>query len=193
MPVSRLFVDEILSVGLVAAGDNPESEVVLFKSRDLDKKRREPTLDDYRNQLEEIKKERRRDREVDRIGNRPKDTNMPSTTPVTDRLIASIEKNGAREQGEEVTDNLDEMLKKKLDNWAARRQIENEIAGKYGSLSTPRVDQRVKIRNLWWSSPDGLAVKELLREQGSADAETIMKSVEKSQSEARSAIGRLDG
>jgi len=174
---SRLWVDQILSIGLVGKGDNPESTVMLWKSRDFDKKHREPTL---------------HDQEVDKIQARRKD-NMPSTnTPVTDRLIESIEKNRARDRGEAVADNLDEMVKKKLDNWAARRQIENEIAGKYGSLSTPRVDQRVKIRNLWWSSPDGLAVKELLREQGAADAETIMKSVEKSQSEARSAIGRLD-
>jgi len=117
---------------------------------------------------------------------------MPSTTPVTDRLIESIEKNRAREQGEEVADNLDEMVKKKLDGWAGRKQTENMIAGKWGSMSTPRGDQKLKIKNLWWQSPDGIAVKELLREQGSGDAETIMKSVEKSQSEARSAINRLD-
>ena len=34
---NRLFVDEILSVGLVAAGDNPDAEVVIYKSRDFDK------------------------------------------------------------------------------------------------------------------------------------------------------------
>jgi len=190
---SRLWVDQILSIGLVGKGDNPESTVMLWKSRDFDKKSREPTLSDYRNQLEEIKKERQDQQEVDRIGNRPKDNNMPSTTPVTDRLIESIEKNRAREQGEEVTDNLDDLVKSKLDKWAAHRQIENEIAGKYGSLSTPRVDQRLKIKNLWWASPDGLAVKELLREQGSGDAEVILKSVEKSHSEAHAAIRRLDG
>jgi len=187
---SRLWVDQILSIGLVGKGDNPESTVMLWKSRDEEKP--EPTLSDYRNQLEEIKKERRHEQEVDRIEARPKDTNMPTNTPVTDRLIESIEKNRAREQGEEVADNLDEMVKKKLDVWAGRKQTENMIAGKWGSMSTPRVDQKLKIKNLWWQSPDGVAVKELLREQGSGDAETIMKSVEKSQSEARSAINRLD-
>ena len=195
MPVSRLFVDEILSVGLVAAGDNPDAEVVLFKSRDFDKKHRvprvEPSLADYRNQLEEIRKERRREQEVDRIENRPKDTNMPSTTPATDALITSIEKNRARDRGEEVADNFDEMVAKKLDAWAARRQIENEIAGKYGSLSTPRVDQRIKIKNLWWHSPDGQLIKELLRDGTNAgqDSELIVKSLD---GETATALSRLD-
>jgi len=185
---NRLWVDEIVSVGLVAAADNPESTVMLYKSRNFDKKGREPTLDDYRNQLEDIKKERRHEQEVDRIGNRPKDNNMASNTPVTDRLIESIEKNRAREQGEEVADNLDEMVKKKLDVWAGRRQIENEMGGKWGAMSTPRPEQRVKLRAAWWQSPDGIAVKELLREQGAGDPELILKS----QAEARSAINRLD-
>ena len=35
---NRLFVDEILSVGMVKAGDNPDAEVLLFKSRDVDKR-----------------------------------------------------------------------------------------------------------------------------------------------------------
>jgi len=188
---SRLWVDQILSIGLVGKGDNPESTVMLWKSRN-DEERREPSLADYRNQIEEIKKERQQDQEVDRIGNRPKDNSMPSTTPVTDRLIESIEKNRAREQGEEVADNLDEMVKKKLDVWAGRKQTENMIAGKWGSMSTPRVDQKLKIKNLWWASPDGIAVKELLREQGAGDAEVILKSVEKSHSEAHAAINRLD-
>jgi len=185
MPPNRLYVDEILSIGLVGQGDNPESEVLLWKSRE---DRREPSLNDYRQQLEEIKKERRHDQEVDKIAARRKD-NMPSNTPATDALKTNIEKQRARDRGEKVADNFDEMVSKKLDNWAARRQIENEIAGKYGSLSTPRVDQRIKIRNLWWASPDGKVVKELLREQGaSADPELILKS----HSAARTAIGRLD-
>lgn len=33
MPKSRLFVDEIVSIGVVESGDNPEAEVLLFKSR----------------------------------------------------------------------------------------------------------------------------------------------------------------
>ena len=189
MPPNRLFIDEILSVGLVAAGDNPDAEVVLFKSRD-DKERREPSLDDYRQQLETIKKERRRDREVDKIQHRRKD-NMPSNTPATDALIAHIEKDRARAQGEKVPDDLDEMVAKKLDAWSGRRQLENEIQGKYGSLSTPRVDQRVKIKALWWQSPDGQLLKELLRDGASAaeDSELIVKSFD---SETAAAWSRLD-
>ncbi len=33
---NRLFVDEILSVGMVKAGDNPESEVLIYKSKPSD-------------------------------------------------------------------------------------------------------------------------------------------------------------
>jgi len=190
---NRLFIDEILSIGLVAKGDNEPAEVVLFKSRDSDEKGREPTLSDYRRQLEDIAKDHRHDQEVDRIGNRPKDNIMPSNTPATDGLIAKIQRDRDRDQGLEVEPSLDETVKKKLDAWAGRRQIENEMGGKWGAMSTPRPEQRVKLRNAWWQSPDGLAVKELLREQGAGDAETILKSVEKSHSEAHAAIARLDG
>ncbi len=30
---NRLFVDEIVSIGLVNKGDNPDSEVLIYKSR----------------------------------------------------------------------------------------------------------------------------------------------------------------
>jgi len=188
---NRLFVDEILSVGLVNAGDNPDAEVVLFKSRE-DEERREPTLDDYRAQLEEIEKERQHQQNVDRIEARPKDSNMPSNTPATDALIAHIEKDRARAQGEEVADDFDETVAKKLDAWAGRRQIENEIAGKWGSTTTPRVGQRIKIKALWWQSPDGQLVKAKLRDKTSAgqDSELIMKSLD---GETAAALSRLDG
>jgi len=188
MARNRLFVESILSIGLVAQGDNEPAEVLLFKSRDFDKKHREPTLSDYRRQLAEIRKDRQHQQEVDKADTRRKDTNMPSNTPATDALIAHIEKDRARARGEEVADDLDETIKKKLESWAGRVQIRNEIKGKYGSLSTPRVDQRIKIKALWWASPDGKAVKELLREQGAGDPELILKS----HSEASAAIVRLD-
>ena len=53
-PPNRLFVDEILSIGLVGKGDNEPAEVVLFKSRDEERR----SLADYRQQLVEIRKER---------------------------------------------------------------------------------------------------------------------------------------
>jgi len=178
MAPNRLWVDEILSIGLVAAGDNPDAEVLIYKSRNGE--RREPSLADYRRQLEEIAKDHRHWEEVDRIEARPKDTNMPSKTPATDALIAHIEKNRARARGEEVAADLDETIKKKLENWAGRVQIRNEIKGKYGSLSTPRADQRVKIKALWWQSPDGALVKELLRDGTNAgqDGELILESLD---------------
>ena len=190
MAPNRLYIDEILSIGLVGKGDNPDSSVMLYKSRD--KKHREPTLNDYRAQLEEIRKDHRHWEEVDRIEARPKDTNMPSNTPATDSLIAHIEKDRARARGEKVALDFDEVVAKKLDNWAARRQIENEIAGKYGSLSTPRIDQRVKIKALWWQSPDGQLVKEKLRDGTNAgqDSELIVKSLD---GETAAALNRLDG
>jgi len=185
MAPNRLYVDEILSIGLVGQGDNPESEVLLWKSRE---EPREPSLNDYRQQLEDIRKERLHDQEVDKIQHRRKD-NMPSNTPMTDNLIVSIKKDQARARGEEVPDNLDETVKKKLDAWAGRRQIEREMSGKWGAMSTPRPEQRVKLRAAWWQSPDGIAVKELLREKGAAaDPELILKS----HSEASAAIARLD-
>ena len=142
MAPNRLYIDEILSIGLVGKGDNPESTVMLWKSRDLDKKHREPTLGEYRARLETIGKELRQWEEVDKIEHRKRGTNMPSTTPATDALIINIEKQRARDRGEKVADSFAEMVEKKLESWAARAQIRNEIAGKYGSLSTPRVDQR---------------------------------------------------
>lgn len=191
MPPNRLFVESILSIGLVAKGDNEPAEVVLFKSRDFDKKHREPTLADYRAQLEEIKKDRQHQQEVAKADTRRKDTNMPSNTPATDALIVSIKKDQARARGEEVADDLDETIKKKLESWAGRVQIRNEIKGKYGSLSTPRVDQRIKIKAAWWQSPDGQLVKELLRDSTSAgqDSELILKSLD---GETAAAIERLD-
>ena len=31
--MNRLFVDKLVSVGMVEAGDNPEAEVVIYKAR----------------------------------------------------------------------------------------------------------------------------------------------------------------
>jgi len=123
--------------------------VLLFKSRGDEKER---SLSDYRAQLEDIKKERLRDQEVDKSEHRVRDTNMKSTTPATDGLIAKIQRDRDRDQGLEVEPSLDEMVKAKLDSWAARRQIENEMGGKWGAMSTPRPEQRVKLRNAWWAS-----------------------------------------
>ena len=118
---------------------------------------------------------------------------MPSTTPATDGLIAKMQRDRDRAAGLEVEPSLDELVKERLDGWAGRRQIEREMGGKWGSMSTPRPEQRVKLRNAWWASPEGIATKELLREQGSGDAAVILKSIEKSHSEAHAAIARLDG
>jgi len=89
------------------------------------------------------------------------------------------------------TPQLNEWVVDKLDAYARRAQFEGEIAGKYGYLSTPRQEMIIKIKAKWWDTPDGQAVKDLVRERGGdpADPTTIAKS----HSEAYAAIGRLDG
>lgn len=39
--MNRLFVEELVSVGMVAAGDNPDAEVLIYKSRDTQSPKRE--------------------------------------------------------------------------------------------------------------------------------------------------------
>jgi len=48
-----------------------------------------------------------------------------------------------------------------------------------------------KIRAKWWDTPDGQAVKDLVRERGGDPAD--LTTIAKSHSEAYAAIGRLDG
>ena len=73
---------------------------------------------------------------------------------------------------------LNELVIAKLTAYAAREQFEGEIAGRYGYLSTPRQEMIIKIRAKWWDTPDGQAVRDLVRERGEdpADLTTIQKS-----------------
>jgi len=86
---------------------------------------------------------------------------------------------------------LNEMVIDKLTAYATREQYEGEIAGRYGYLSTPRQEMIIKIRSKWWDTPDGQAVRDLLRERGGDPADLSM--IQKSHTEAYAAIGRLDG
>jgi len=87
---------------------------------------------------------------------------------------------------------LNEMVIDKLDAYARKQQFEGEIAGRYGYLSTPREQMVTKIRVAWWDTPDGKAVKDLLRERGGDPADDLT-TIAKSHGEAYAAIGRLDG
>jgi len=171
---NRLFVTSLKSIGLVAAGDNPESEVVIFKARNNETSterfaRLNRSLADLNLRIDRLKKERanRRSRGL---------ATIPERKPMTD----------------EETPQLNEWVVDKLDAYARRQQYEGEIAGKYGFLSTPREEMVVKIRAKWWATPDGLAVKDLVRERGGDPADDLT-TIEKSHSEAFAAIGRLDG
>ena len=49
MPRNRLFVDKLVSIGMVEAGDNPDSEVAIFKAKEFEtglKKRNPPMTDE---------------------------------------------------------------------------------------------------------------------------------------------------
>lgn len=107
------------------------------------------------------------------------------------RISKAYDRERRRAQGEDVPPaDLDELVKAKLDGFARRQQFEGEIKGRYGYLSTPAAEMVVKIKAEWWETPDGIAVRDLLRESGGEPAD--LTKIAKGHSEARAAIGRLD-
>jgi len=174
---NRLFVTSLKSIGLVAAGDNPDAEVVIFKARDTEtvaewSARTNQRLADVRKTLDRLNK-RIDNQRPSRLANIPDERNPMTMTE------------------KETPQDLNELVIAKLDAYARRAQFEGEIAGKYGYLSTPREQMVVKIRRKWWDTPDGQAVKDLVRERGGDPAD--LTTIAKSHSEAFAAIGRLDG
>jgi len=174
---NRLFVNEIRSVGLVDKADNPDSEVVIWKRRTETSAERfarlNQSLADLNQRIDRLAK-KRENRRSTRLANIPDERN-PMT--VTDK---------------ETPQDLNELVIAKLDAYARRAQFEGEIAGKYGYLSTPREEMVTKIRAKWWATPDGQAVKDLVRERGGDPADDLT-TIQKSHSQAYAAIGRLDG
>lgn len=172
---NRLFVQKIVSIGLVNKGDNPDAEVLIFKSQNTEKTaaewsaRTNRRLADVRKTLGDLNK---------RIENQRSSrlANIPERNPMTEK---------------ETPQDLDQLVIAKLDAYARREQFEGEIAGRYGYLSTPREEMVTKIRAKWWGTPDGQAVKDLVRERGGDPAD--LTTIAKSHSEAYAAIGRLDG
>jgi len=173
---NRLFVQKIVSVGLVGKADNPESEVVIWKRRNETGAERlarlNQSLADLNLRIDRLKKRRENQRS---------------------RGLATIpeRKNRMTDTDKETPQNLNALVKAKLDAYARKQQFEGEIAGRYGYLSTPREEMVVKIRAKWWDTPDGQAVKDLVRERGGDPAD--LSVIQKSHSEAYAAIARLDG
>jgi len=194
--VNRLFVTSLKSIGLVSEGDNPESDVVIWKSHSereiaglltttsntetVDQRiasmnqrlaRFKQSLADLNQRIDRLKKKRKNLR-PSRLATIPDERNNPMTT---------IDKETP----------LNELVKAKLDAYARRAQFQGEIAGKYGYLSTPREEMVTKIKSKFWDTPDGEAVKDLLRERGGDPADDL-STIAKSHSEAYAAIGRLE-
>jgi len=192
--MNRLFVTSLKSIGLVVAGDNPESEVMLYKSRNNrtdaekwsltiaawdaivaeERARRKRRLAAANKTLEDLNKK------IDRLTT--KRTNQRS------RGLATTERNP---MNKETPPELNELVLAKLDGFARREQFEGEIAGRYGFLSTPREQMVIKIKSKWWDTKDGQAVKDLVRERGGDPAD--LSVIQKSHSAAFAAISRLDG
>jgi len=198
--MNRLFVTSLKSIGLVSEGDNPESDVVIWKSHSqtlddatLDQRiasanqlfgphtdntatfdQRIATLNrslaDLNQRIRNLKEKRKK--RLARLANIPKERNPMTMT-------------------DKEPQELNELVIDKLDAYARKQQFEGEIKGRYGYLSTPREQMVTKIRVAWWDTPDGKAVKDLLRERGGDPAD--LTTVAKSHSEALAAIGRLDG
>jgi len=208
--MNRLFVTSLKSIGLVHAGDNPGSEVQIWKShteREVSDLMSGPILGepgsshtstatsttatvdqriasmdqrlaDMNRRLADLNrriarlKQKRKER-LARLANIPKKRNPMTMT-------------------DKEPQELNEMVTDKLTAYATREQYEGEIKGRYGYLSTPRQEMIIKIRSKWWDTPDGQAVRDLLRERG-GDPAADLTTIAKSHSEAYAAIGRLDG
>ncbi len=161
---NRLFVQKIVSIGLVNRADNPDAEVVIFKARDTETgaerlARLNRSLADLNQRIDRLIK-KRENRRSTRLANIPERNNPMTVT--------------AQE--------LNELVIAKLDAYARKQQFEGEIAGRYGYLSTPREQMVVKIKAKWWDTPDGEAVRELVRGRGGDPADPT--SIEKSQSDS---------
>jgi len=185
---NRLFVTSLKSIGLVVAGDNPESEVLLYKSRNnkTDAEKWSLTIAQWDAIVAEWSA--RNKRRLADVRKTLDDLNKRIENQRSRRLATIPERNP---MNKETPQELNEMVVDKLDAYARKQQYEGEIAGRYGYLSTPREQMVVKIKSKWWDTPDGQAVRDLVRERGGDPAD--LTTIQKSHSDAFAAIGRLDG
>jgi len=208
--MNRLFVTTLKSIGLVHAGDNPESEVVIYKShtsREISDRLSGPILGEP--------------------GSSHTSTATSTTATVTERIasmdrrIASMKRLLAemnqrildlkkkrenqrptalatipKERKQPMTDNtepqsLHAFARDQLDKWARKSQFEGEMKGAWGHESTPREEMVLRIKNGWHATPGGKAVAELVRKQGKEPVD--LTKIQKSHSEAYAALALLDG
>jgi len=187
--MNRLFVTSLKSIGLVKRGDNPESDVLIWKSHiDTDPKakavvaRWDETVAEWR---------ARNKRRLAAASDVLDDLNKRIENQRLRRLATIPERNPMTVTDKETPQELNELVKAKLDAFARKQQFEGEIAGKYGYLSTPREEMITKIKSKWWDTADGLAVRDLVRERGGDPAD--LSVIQKSHSDAYAAIARLEG
>ncbi len=209
--VNRLFVTSLKSIGLVHEGDNPNSEVLLWKSHEqrtpdaasLDRRIAAanqlfgPSTDNTETPNTETLD---LDQRIARLTRSLKDLNqriarLKEKRKVRLANLANIPKNERNPMIEKETpQDIDELVMAKLDSFARRSQFEGEMKGAWGHESTPREAMVTKIKARWWETPDGRAVKDLLRERARERSRPAsLVAIQKSHSEAYAAIGRLDG
>jgi len=185
--MNRLFVTSLKSIGLVSEGDNPDADVVIWKSHSerevadlltgtsntVDQRiaTLNRSLADLNRRIARLKQKRKE--RLARLANIPKERNPMTMT-------------------DKEPQELNELVIDKLDAYARKQQFEGEMKGAWGHESTPREQMVTKIRARWWDTPDGKAVKDLLRERGGDPADDLT-TIQKSHSAAFAAIGRLDG
>ena len=208
--MNRLFVTSLKSIGLVSEGDNPEADVVIWKAHgesdpdaaSLDRRIAAanqlfgPSTDNTETNTETLDLDQR----IARLTRSLKDLNqriarLKEKRKVRLANLANIPKNERNPMIEKETpQDIDELVMAKLDSFARRSQFEGEMKGAWGHESTPREAMVTKIKARWWETPDGRAVKDLLRERARERSRPAsLVAIQKSHSEAYAAIGRLDG
>jgi len=218
--MNRLFVTSLKSIGLVHEGDNPDADVVIWKAHG-ERERTDLITQRANIETSNTTDLDRRIAAANQLfGPNTDNTATPNTRTLDQRIerltrnLADLNRRIARLKQKRkerlarlatippkernpmtMTDkepqNLNELVIDKLDAYARKQQFEGEMKGAWGHESTPREQMVTKIRARWWDTPDGKAVKDLLRERGGDPGD--LTTIQKSHSEAYAAIARLDG
>jgi len=164
MSPNRLWVDEIVSIGLVKAGDNEEAEVMIYKSYTPPS----ITFADTLNQITEAKTEALRAA----FQKAREETQPMSNTPITDNLTELLKA--------EPDGTFTETIKVALDKWAGSQARERHIAPRYGDLQRTRAEIMILAKAEFWDSTEGKALKQLDRAYGSSAASLVLGKIRKS-------------